>query len=393
MSTSYKILGQTAPSAATETLNYNAGHQSLVRSINITNTSSTADTYSISILPSNSSSAPALVAAGGSYAAYTTDGNTWLGTSLPHYDNWSGVVWGNGNFVATTNNSTSFAYSSDAITWTSVGVPYGFWGAAVFGNNKFIAIDSQSGNVISSTDGTSWSQVTTIPFGNGEWYSLTFGNGKFVAVDFYSSTAAYSEDGITWTQTGMPFSGFWEVLIFANGTFVAADNGYNRVAYSTDGINWSGSNWSNQVSILSGAAVNGVFFLTSRGTSYAYSTDGINWSTSNFKDGIYWGGAIAYINNQYVALNGNQNPTNVSSDGINWTDASGPGNSLYNMCFGYQKTENTTSNANYIALNVNIDGNSTTTIKGGYTLDANAGIRVTSTNGTSTFTTFGAEIA
>ena len=60
---------------------------------------------------------------------------------------------------------------------------------------------------------------------------------------------------------------------------------------------------------------------------------------------------------------------------------------------GYVFQPGSTTNSNLIALNNTINGNSTLTIKSGYTLDSKSNIRVTSTNGTSTFSTFGAEIS
>jgi len=49
--------------------------------------------------------------------------------------------------------------------------------------------------------------------------------------------------------------------------------------------------------------------------------------------------------------------------------------------------------SNYIAYNSSIPGNSTVTIKNPYTLNYPSGVRVLSTNGTCTFTTFGTEIS
>jgi hypothetical protein len=59
MTTNYKLLAQTSPTANTETLNYAvpASTSTVVRSINITNTSSSADTYYIAIVPTSSSAA------------------------------------------------------------------------------------------------------------------------------------------------------------------------------------------------------------------------------------------------------------------------------------------------------------------------------------------------
>jgi len=55
----FKILGQTVPTANTETLNYTVPTNTFttVRSINITNISTNADTYTISIVPIAANSA------------------------------------------------------------------------------------------------------------------------------------------------------------------------------------------------------------------------------------------------------------------------------------------------------------------------------------------------
>jgi len=51
------------------------------------------------------------------------------------------------------------------------------------------------------------------------------------------------------------------------------------------------------------------------------------------------------------------------------------------------------TNKDYISYNNIIQGNSTISIKAGYTIQASGGVRVKSTNGTCTFSTFGAEIS
>jgi hypothetical protein len=52
-----------------------------------------------------------------------------------------------------------------------------------------------------------------------------------------------------------------------------------------------------------------------------------------------------------------------------------------------------TINSNYIFYNTSIPANSTITIKNPYTLTNPGGIKVTSTNGTCTFNTFGTEVS
>jgi hypothetical protein len=56
-------------------------------------------------------------------------------------------------------------------------------------------------------------------------------------------------------------------------------------------------------------------------------------------------------------------------------------------------SSNTMVNANYIMYQETIPAAATVTIKSGYTMSASNGIRVYSTNGTCTFSAFGAEIS
>jgi hypothetical protein len=63
--------------------------------------------------------------------------------------------------------------------------------------------------------------------------------------------------------------------------------------------------------------------------------------------------------------------------------------SWYGASFGTASS----TNSNYIVYNNTIAGNTTITLKSGFTLTNPNGIRVSSTNGTSTFTTFGSEIS
>ena len=267
MTTNYKILGQTAPTAGSETLNYAVPNStsSLVKAINITNTSATADTYSI-------------------------------------------VTSKNDLFVAVSFNSYQAASSTDGITWTLRTLPASHdWPGLVYGKDTFVAIAAYTTKAATSTNGITWTQ-RTLPSSVG-WTSLTYGNGTFVAVAYGTTTAASSTDGITWTTRTLPDMQLWRSVTYGNGLFVAVSDG-SAVAAS--------------------------------------STDGITWTTRTLPSGANWF-AVAY--------------------------------SSY------------TENDKYISYNNSIPGNSTVTIKAGYTLATGDGIRVTSTNGTSTFSTFGAEIS
>jgi hypothetical protein len=63
------------------------------------------------------------VSGGSDNAAYSTDGETWTATTMPHSDNWQSVTYGNGTFVALAYSSDKAAYSTDGITWTATTMP------------------------------------------------------------------------------------------------------------------------------------------------------------------------------------------------------------------------------------------------------------------------------
>jgi len=103
MATNYKILGQTAPAAATETLNYTvpSSTSTLVRSINVTNTSATADTFNIALVTSAASSATSA-----QFIAYS---NSIPGNSTISFKAGYTLATGNGIRVTSTNGTSTFS--------------------------------------------------------------------------------------------------------------------------------------------------------------------------------------------------------------------------------------------------------------------------------------------
>lgn len=103
MTTNYKLLGQTAPVAATETLHYTVPNSTstLVRSINVANTSATADTFSIALV-----NAAATTATSAQFIAYnsTIEPNSTL-TIKAGYT----LAAGNGIRVKSTNGTATFS--------------------------------------------------------------------------------------------------------------------------------------------------------------------------------------------------------------------------------------------------------------------------------------------
>jgi hypothetical protein len=205
MTTNYKILGQTAPTAATETLNYvvPSSTSTLVRSINITNTSATADTYSLAIAPKNLFVG---VSYYGTSATSSTDGITWTLTTLPVSFIARSATYGKNTFVAIQADSTTALYSTNGITWNTTTIPsdgeFGYWRSVAFGNNVFVAVANNTSVSATSTDGITWTQRSMPSSSN--WYPVAYGNNTFVALTTSSTTAATSTDGITWTTRTLP---------------------------------------------------------------------------------------------------------------------------------------------------------------------------------------------
>ena len=103
MTTNYKILGQTAPTADTETLHYTVPNSTstLVRSINVTNTSATPDVYNIALVTTAASAATS-----SQFIVYQSSipGNATV-TIKAGYT----LATGNGIRVTSTNGTTTFS--------------------------------------------------------------------------------------------------------------------------------------------------------------------------------------------------------------------------------------------------------------------------------------------
>jgi len=102
MPTSYKVLGQTAPIANTETLHYSVPSltSTIIKSINITNTSTSVDTFSIALVPT-----AAIPAANLNYIVYN---NTIAGNTTITLKSGFALTNPNGIRVSSTNGTSTF---------------------------------------------------------------------------------------------------------------------------------------------------------------------------------------------------------------------------------------------------------------------------------------------
>jgi hypothetical protein len=182
----------------------------------------------------------------GPHALIQNAGATWTSRTPATGNNWMGVTYGNGTFVAVSYSGTGnrVMTSPDGINWTSqASAADNSWYSVTFGNGTFVAISyTGTGNrVMTSPDGVTWTSRTSASDNN--WYGLTYGNGLFVAVasSGTGNRVMTSPDGITWTSRTSAADNNWRSVVYGNGVFVAvAQTGTgNRVMTSPDGISWT----------------------------------------------------------------------------------------------------------------------------------------------------------
>lgn len=189
MTTNYKILGQTAPTAGSETLNYTvpSSTSTMVKSINITNTSATADTFTLAALPVLATNTFVAVGSSSTTAVSSTDGITWTERTLPVSALWFSTIYGNSTFVATARNSTTAASSTDAITWTLRTLPVSAsWQGATFGQ---VSTTTSNSSYIAFNNTIPGNSTVTIKAG----YTLATGNG--IRVTSTNGTSTFSTFG------------------------------------------------------------------------------------------------------------------------------------------------------------------------------------------------------
>ena len=242
-------------------------------------------------------------------------------------NNFIGVAYGNGLFVATRSNGAH--YSNDGITWGATN-PVGFVGGKIaFGNGLFVTVANSggSGTVWTSPDGFIWTSRTAAS--NDTWSNITYGNGLFVAVAIsYSAGGGImtSPDGINWTlREGVGPGGFTDIT-YGKGIFVAVKTGSpGTMVTSYDGIIWNDE--STGISSLAVFYANGIFT-----TGKHYSTDGISWSAASSPNTPV---SITYGNGYFMAVTDTEIKYLYSTDGINWTADTPPNTSNFkDIAFG-----------------------------------------------------------
>jgi hypothetical protein len=256
-----------------------------------------------------------------------TNGDITNWQQVNNTNNFIGIAYGNGQFVATRSNGVH--YSNDGITWAATN-PVGFVGGKIaFGNGLFVTVANSGGigTVWTSPDGFIWTSRTAAS--NDTWVNITYGNGLFVAVaSSYTAGGGImtSPDGINWTLREAVGPGGFTDLTYGKGIFVAVKTGSpGTMEISYDGFTWV--DISTGISSLTVFYADGVFT-----TGKHYSTDGITWNAATSPNTPV---SITYGNGYFMAVTDTEIKYLYSTDGINWTSDTPPNTSNFkDIAFG-----------------------------------------------------------
>ncbi len=213
----------------------------------------------------------------GSYAAVTTDLETWeVHRFNPHSFNLD-VAYGGGKFVAV-GRRDSVNVSPDGVTWEAATLPEGTSLEAIaFGDGVFVGVGT-SARIVRSTDAVSWTITHPDVEGAGRLRSVSYANGQFIAGGdqglFYTSP-----DGITWSAPA------------PENTLTFGDVVYHQDQY---------------------------IFLDTLSTTHL-STDLSTFTRNAF---AFPGGpnAITKVGDSHIAVVGREGLLATSSDGTTWTE-------------------------------------------------------------------------
>lgn len=400
---SYKILGQVSSTANSNAKLYTVptGKQTLVRSINITNTAATSAKVNVAISTgAQKNSFQMTTSTTPSKIAMSTDGVNWaqkaVATGIFPADWAQFSVYGSDRFLAIRyySSSTTAGISPDGLNWTATSLPFitsgSYTADIVYGAGKFAISTTYGVGVVGvSTDGVTWSSTTA---STSNLDIIIYANNRFVAMGA-SGNYATSTNGTTWTSgtttTGLNVT----ALSYGAGVFLAVCSNTALSLTSKDGINWTtfstplGTTYGWQ-SLVYGA---GVFVLTGFTTTYATSTDGINWISRTLPLAPVTGfKQLAFNGNMFLCISSTQINYMTSTDGISWTVRSTP--SAQPMA-RVTASSVPVSFSDYILSSATVSPNQTVTLKAGYTLNSssNSTMYVSSDTSGVSFSAYGVE--
>ena len=301
--------------------------------------------------PNNSITAsPTYFVATGSSAGpnslqYSTDGATWVKTSVSHASGaTSGVLWAGSRFIATFGGAVRPHVTSGdnpGSTWiATTGGPesynptgYGMAYSPELG--RTVAINATQAFTLDD-GGTVW--TTRSPTGLTGASSICWTGSRFLIAKGFGENLFSSADGITWSSTSFALVTPNTQLV-SNGAGVvvapySVETAGKRVQVSTD----HGATWT--VVPLPGAVFTagitlscsgGMFFVSGTGLGFFVSQDGLNWQqettpmqSANYGQFAKKGSAIVQIANTTTAYSFTESATDFRAPSLqDWALRSG----------------------------------------------------------------------
>ena len=114
--------------------------------------------------------------------ATTTDAVVWNYGNFANNRNWTGLAYGNNQYLAVAYNNNNYEVSSDGLIWTSytynISHPNNLFNVAIYGGNKYLVFGNSSIGLYSQNLQT-WNTFI-IPSAN--WTLAAYGNNTYVAL-------------------------------------------------------------------------------------------------------------------------------------------------------------------------------------------------------------------
>lgn len=355
--TEYKILGQSNPFIGDDLYSVPAGKSAAVRSINVTNTSSSDATYDIAIVEDGGAiqNRNVFMMADSSRNVYLSqDGKNIKYISTFPYTTWynssyrvsaggrngfiSGSTYVNGNFIW--SMIITHSSESDPQTWTTstISPSLTYYPQSAVSSDSLAIITSFWGSYWSSTDLNTWNGssylLNFIPnlsnYNDRGISDAAFDGSSYVMPMYRSRLAASSTDGATWTTSTLASYRAWTDIAYGDGKFVVVGSypwqNTNIFNYSTNGVTWTQGEFPSSSPWLSIEYGDGKFVVLGVNGAFAYSTDAVSWTVDTISGFTSGASVLRFADNKFFAIDGQYtfdtqvpNPAAYSTNGITWT--------------------------------------------------------------------------
>lgn len=194
---------------------------------------------------------------------YSTDGGlNWSAgtfpTSFQRYGGGNGgsLAWVGDRFVIGQSGSTTAYWSTNGIAWTSFTLPN--VNCAIRGvTGKWLAEDAFNNFYYSTNNGSSW--AASSPAITGGSLGVVHYKGRWIIVPNWSATTTlkYSDNGTTWNSLTLPVlflnGTSLGLLQIVNGVLFLSSNSTSDLMSTTDGVSWKVCSTAFNSSLFSGA--------------------------------------------------------------------------------------------------------------------------------------------